>query len=115
MTPTPEAVDVTYWAYIVKATGYLTSIAGVWISVQRTEGTIKKKVAVFLGGLCAAWICWPWAAQFLHLPDGVAGFGVGLFGMAVIDRLFAGLEKVDVGEFVNRWLKGKSGEGKAGD
>lgn len=69
------------------------------------ETSIVRMGGMFLAGVGTAWYIGPWAAARSGLPEGAAGFLVGLFGVAVIQKLFDVWSNADLGSILSDWIR----------
>jgi hypothetical protein len=68
-------------ALITKAAG----IAGACISLAYMKGPLYMRLTNAVGGAIVSLYATPWAALKTGAPEGLAGFLLGLFGMAIIE------------------------------
>jgi hypothetical protein len=76
----------------------LSGIAGAVISLNFIKGTWFERVTMALGGSVMSLYISPWIAQRLGLPEGVAGFLVGMLGMAVTAKLWELIQATPIAE-----------------
>lgn len=83
----------------------LPGIVGSLVSVSFLKGTLMRKVAMFASGSAMAAFGTPWAAKFSDLPEGFAGFLLGLFGMTIVSKCFEAWETLDLSTMLRDWLR----------
>jgi hypothetical protein len=69
----------------------------------KIEGTFNKIVTT-LGGIAASYYATDPVASWLTAPQGLIGFGLGLFGMAIIAKGFEIVEAISAQGFAD-WLQ----------
>lgn len=57
----------------------------------------------------AGWACSifgaPHAASWLGFSEGFAGFLLGLFGMAIVDKIFETWKALELGKILSAWIR----------
>lgn len=66
----------------------LSGVVGAFVSMRFLSGTFKERASSALAGVVTSFYSAPWVAMRLGLPEGLAGFLIGLFGMAVCSRIW---------------------------
>jgi hypothetical protein len=77
-------------------------IAGGLLSLRFVQGTWTQKIVMAAGGAVVSLYATPWAAQKTGLPEGLTGFLLGLFGMAVCAKAW---EAIQVIPLIETWGK----------
>jgi hypothetical protein len=90
MAADPTAVD----ALLTKLAG----VAGAAASLAFLRGSWPERIAMALGGSVVSYYAAPWMSAVTGLPQGLAGFLLGLFGMAVCAKVWEGIQAAPLGE-----------------
>ena len=85
------------------APGFLGSIAAMlWV-----KDTWPRRIGYVGAGSVVSHYAAPWVAQWTSIDLALAGFLVGLFGLAIVAKIFEALESIkpaDLGErILRRW------------
>ncbi len=89
-TPPAEAID----ALMAKGAGVLGACA----SLAFLRGSWPERIAMAIGGSVVSYYAAPWMAGTTGLPQGLAGFLLGLFGMAVCGKVWEAIQAAPLGE-----------------
>lgn len=92
--------------------GKLAGLAGAVVSMRFLQGSWPSRISMAIGGALFSYYAAPFLAKFTGLPEGLAGFLLGLFGMAVASRIWEGIEVLPiqaVWQIVLNWLKRLAG------
>lgn len=76
----------------------LAGVAGACFSLAFLKGTWPERIAMAVGGSLLSYYATPAAALRLGLPDGLTGFLLGLFGMAVCGKVWEGIQATPIAE-----------------
>lgn len=83
------------------APGVLGSLAALlWI-----KDSWPRRVGYVVAGSAASHYASPMAALLLNTDQGLAGFLIGLFSMAITAKIFETIEAVQAGQLIDRLLK----------
>jgi hypothetical protein len=74
----------------------LAGIAGAAVSMRYLQGSPKAKLTMAAGGALMAYYASPYLSQRVGLPEGLTGFLLGMFGMAVVSRAWVSIEQAPV-------------------
>lgn len=77
-----------------------SAIALVWI-----KDTPARKGAMFIGGAALSFFATDTATQWFWGNAGLAGFLVGLFGMAVVNKVFEMWSKFNISSLFTEWAR----------
>ena len=88
---------------------HLAGPAGSLIALMWMEGTWPRKIAMFAAGWVLSYYGSPHLAEWLGFNEGFSGFLLGLFGMAIVDKLFTAWKDLQVGQIFTDWLKKRLG------
>ena len=88
---------------------HLAGPAGSLVALMWMEGTWPRKIAMFIAGWVFSFYGAEYLSEWLGFNQGFSGFLLGLFGMAVVDKLFTSWKEFQVGEILSQWLKKKLG------
>lgn len=90
----------------------LAGVAGAIVSMRFVQGSWPARIFMALGGAVFSYYAAPFLATKSGLPEGLAGFLLGLFGMAVVSRMWEWIQATPIvetwGIFLN-WLRRKAG------
>ena len=89
MTP-PEGID----AWFAKLAG----VVGAALSLRFVAGTWPERVTMAIGGAVVSYYAAPWVSNGLGIPEGLSGFLLGLFGMAVISKVWEAIQLTPIAE-----------------
>jgi hypothetical protein len=64
-----------------------------------------RRVGMFLAGAVVSWYGAAWMADKTGMDQGFAGFLLGLFGMALIQKIFEAWKTFDLGPILRDWLR----------
>lgn len=106
---TPSDVNIDAWA------AKLAGLGGAIVSMRFLQGTWFERGFTALGGVLLSYFAAPFLSQRIGLPEGLTGFLLGLFGMAVMSRAWEWIQTTPVAalwQIVLGWLGKKSGEPK---
>ena len=78
---------------------------GSLVSMLFIKDTWPRKVAMFVAGAGLARYGSEPLSGFTHLSEGFAGFLLGLFGMAVVAKVFDTWDHFDVGTILVEWVR----------
>lgn len=76
------------------------------------KGPLMQRVGMLLPGAALAWYGAKPLSQYANLPEGLAGFLLGLFGMALIAKVLDTLEKFPLGDLIQSFLSKFTGGNK---
>lgn len=86
----------------------LSGLVGGIVSMHYLKGTRTERAFMALSGFALSYYTAPYVSRISGLPEGGAGFLLGLFGMAMVSITWAWLQSAPVGVWVNRaveaWL-----------
>lgn len=80
--------------YATKAAGF----AGAFISLKFIQGTWPERLVMALGGSVFSFYASPWASLKTGLPEGLCGFLLGLFGMAICAKVWEAIQATPIAE-----------------
>lgn len=87
---TPENFD----SLLTKFAG----MAGAMASLAFLRGPWSERIAMAIGGAAVSYYAAPWMAGKTGLPEGLCGFLLGLFGMAVCAKVWEALQATPISE-----------------
>lgn len=76
----------------------LAGIGGALVSLRFIQGTWPERITMAIGGSLVSLYSTPWAAFKTGLPEGLCGFLLGLFGMAVCAKLWEAIQLTPIAE-----------------
>lgn len=90
----------------------LAGVAGAIVSMNFLQGTWPARLVMALGGAVFSYFAAPYVSMRTGLPEGLSGFLLGLFGMAVMSRIWEWVQTTPVAAFwqiVLDWMKRRAG------
>lgn len=73
--------------------------AGALVSTRLLTGTILERLLTATAGGAIAYVVSPVIASKIGLPESITGFLAGLFGMAIVSRLWEFIQTAPIPEF----------------
>ncbi len=86
--------DMNPDAWAVKLAG----LVGAVVSMQFLQGSWPARVNLALSGAAISYFAAPYLSAKIGLPEGLTGFLLGLFGMAVASRVWEWIQTTPVAE-----------------
>lgn len=83
----------------------LPGALGALFALPWMQGSVWQRLAAFGGGVAASRYAGDWLARSMTIDVGLAGFLVGLFGMAIAAKVFEGIAAVVPAKLVERVLR----------
>lgn len=77
---------------------------GAVVALRWIAGSPLQRMASVIGGTASSYYGGQHVAAGLGVNQGLAGFLVGLFGMAVANKIFEALAALDIGQRLERLL-----------
>jgi hypothetical protein len=92
----------------------LAGLAGSVVSLKFVQGTYAERALMCMGGAALSFYGTDPTTQWVGIPniDGLIGFMIGLFGMALVAKLYEAFQLLDAKEIAQGaldWLKRKWG------
>ncbi|WP_304306229.1 hypothetical protein [Pseudacidovorax intermedius] len=90
----------------------LAGIGGAFVSMGFIKGTLPARAFMAIGGALLSFYFAPWVSAQTGLPEGGAGFLLGLFGMAVVSRIWESVstwQVQDLWQIAMAWLRRVTG------
>lgn len=78
----------------------LAGLAGAVVSMRFLQGTWKERVFRAAGGMAFSFYASPFLAKISGLPEGLSGFLLGLFGMALVSKAWEVIQTLPLGVLV---------------
>ena len=88
---------------------WLTKLAGVvgaCASLAFMRGPWSERILMAVGGAIVSYYAAPWLASRAGLPEGLSGFLLGLFGMAICAKVWEVLHQLPIAEMWTSVLDG---------
>lgn len=86
----------------------LAGVAGALISMRFLQGTFWSRVTMALAGSVLSYYAAAYVSQKTGLPEGLSGFLMGFFGMAIVSKAWEWLQTAPLGQIATGWLTRKS-------
>lgn len=90
----------------------LAGVAGALVSMRFLQGTWPQRVSTAICGALISFYAAPYVAARVGIPEGLSGFLMGLFGMAIASRLWEWVQTTPIAgvwQIVIDWLKKRAG------
>lgn len=101
-------LDLSFDAVATKLAG----VAGAAVSMNFIKGTFPRRLTLAICGALVSNYTSEWISGKTGLPVGMAGFLLGLFGMAIVSRSWEFVEATPIGSIWQScldWIKPKGG------
>lgn len=76
----------------------LAGLAGAVVSMQFLQGSWLARINLAASGAAISYFAAPYLSARIGLPEGLTGFLLGLFGMAVASRVWEWIQTTPVSE-----------------
>lgn len=76
--------------------GKAAGLAGALVSMHFLQGTWPARLSMAASGCLFSFFASPYLSQKTGLPEGLSGFLLGLFGMAVVSRVWEWVQTTPV-------------------
>lgn len=79
------------------------------------KGTVLARIFMAISGALLSFYCSPWVSEQTGFPEGGTGFLLGLFGMAVVSKLWESMstwQVEDLWQIAMAWLRRITGTRK---
>lgn len=83
----------------------LPGAVGAVVALAWINGTRTQRAVSLIGGIAASYYGASRAASMLGVEQGLAGFLVGLFGMAIAAKLFEAIAALNLARAIDRLLR----------
>lgn len=93
----------------------LAGVAGAIVSMKFLQGTLVERLFTALAGALVSYYATPSLSARIGMPEGLTGFLLGLFGMAVMSRGWEWVQTTPVAaiwQIVLDWMQRRSGGSK---
>lgn len=90
-------------------------IIGAGAAVLFIKGPWPWRLGMVIPGAVLSYYGAAHLAGVVHMPEGLAGFLLGLFGMAAVAKVFDTWETLQLGSLVQRFLAKRLGLGDGGE
>lgn len=90
----------------------LAGLAGSFVSMGFVKGTVPARIFMAISGALLSFYCSPFVSAQTGLPEGGTGFLLGLFGMAVVSKLWESVstwQVQDLWQIAMAWLRRVTG------
>lgn len=75
----------------------LAGLAGAIVSMNFLQGTWPARISMALSGALISYFAAPHVATKTSIPEGLAGFLLGMFGMAIASRAWEWIQTAPIG------------------
>lgn len=81
---------------------YLAGVVGAALSMKFIQGSLTERLFMALGGSALSYWATPPIAAWVGIPnaEGLAGFLIGLFGMAIIAKVYEAIRAADASKML---------------
>ena len=89
----------------------LAGLAGAVVSLRFVKGSVFEKILMVIGGAALSFFGSPWVTTYMHMEsaESLVGFLMGLFGMAIVAKVYDAIQAADVSRIANSILDRISG------
>ena len=90
----------------------LAGVAGALVSMRFLQGTWPQRISTAVCGALISFYAAPYVSVRVGIPEGLSGFLLGLFGMAIASRLWEWVQTTPIAgvwQIVIDWLKKRAG------
>lgn len=85
----------------------LAGVAGALVSMQFLKGPWPTRLAMATAGALLSYYASAYVSVKTGLPEGLSGFLLGFFGMAVVSKAWEWLQVAPLGEWFTQVVKGQ--------
>lgn len=71
-------------------------VLGAVVSIRYLQGSWKARISMAISGSLGAYYAAPYLSAVLEMPEGLMGFLVGMFGMAVVSRAWDAVQMAPI-------------------
>ncbi|MBC9904836.1 hypothetical protein DXK93_11335 [Achromobacter sp. K91] len=75
----------------------LAGVLGAAVSMRYLQGSWPARLSMAASGSLVAYYAAPYLSLLLEIPEGLAGFLTGMFGMAIVSRGWEVVQTVPIG------------------
>lgn len=79
----------------------LSGVIGAFVSMRFLSGSLKERMSSAIAGAVTSYYSAPFVAFRLGMPEGLAGFLIGLFGMAVCSRIWVWVQTTSLADVIS--------------
>lgn len=79
--------------------GKLAGVLGAAVSMRFMQGSLLERLTMAAGGAAGSYFAAPFISLKTGMPEGLAGFLLGLFGMAVVSKFWEWIQTTPVAAF----------------
>ena len=83
----------------------LPGAIGAIVALRWITGPPLQRIAALIGGIGASYYAASWSARIMGTDEGLAGFLIGLFGMAIASKVFEAIAVLAPADLVSRILR----------
>jgi hypothetical protein len=73
-----------------------SGVLGAMVSIRYLQGSWKARISTATSGAFVAYYATPYLSTVLGAPEGLMGFLVGMFGMAIVSRTWEALQMAPI-------------------
>lgn len=88
---------------------HLAGPAGSFFALMWIDGSWPRKLSMFAAGWALSFYGSPHIATWLGFNEGFAGFLLGLFGMAIVDKMFMSWKELQIGQLITDFIRKRLG------
>lgn len=71
-------------------------VLGAAVSMRYLQGSWMARISMAASGSLGAYYAAPYLSEVLGIPEGLMGFLVGMFGMAIVSRAWEAVQAVPI-------------------
>lgn len=88
-----------------EASKFSAGFVGSLVSLRWLPGTVLQRIQMLAAGTAVSWFAADPIAKWSGMNAGTAGFFLGVFGMAVVDKIFTAISTSPLAATFNEWLR----------
>lgn len=81
---------------IDSAAARFAGVLGALVSMRYLSGSWPARISMAISGAILSYYVSPWVSHRIGVPEGLAGFLLGLFGMAVVSRAWQAVQEFPI-------------------
>jgi hypothetical protein len=90
----------------------LAGVLGALVSLRFLSGPLASRLIMAVGGALFSFFGTDYVSSKLSIPEGLAGFLLGLFGMSILSRIWEWLQTTSLSGFLSAFFKVPQSEDK---
>jgi hypothetical protein len=96
---------VMNWDDAQSVAGKLAGVMGALVSMRFLKGPVVSRLVMAAGGALFSWYAAEYVSSRTSLPEGLAGFLLGLFGMSILSRIWDWIQTTSITDILLAFIK----------